>query len=461
MHQSAKLSLTLGIVCIGLGLLLNEVTLERTIVPDGQLTSVPLRILVVVGQSFLVALGLYFLVKQPHIPVANIVLVSSSILFAVLVGTVTLQVLYKPTPIKSGWRSSLSLPRTVHKLEKNQIGFRGQPINYSDDDFVILLLGDSQVEAINCCAYGWMPERRLEHYLNSEHSKKVRVFTLGASGYGQDQQLLVLKEYFNRYRANLVVLWQTPSNDVWNNMFPTHMPANGTPKPTFVLKNGELDGPSEQMEQELESPAFKLMALWHQLFPPPGRDDEWEKYLPEPYSPMVAYDGPVNQTWQQALDNGTKEGDNLNNEKAHRAIRLIPRSKRMVYGLELTRRLLQEIQKQVSTQNGKFIIFRVGDNTAKIKDWNEEVYIFDGKYYKASGAQREANILYINQGFEQYVVPVTVEDAAVGPADSHLNEHATDQVMKDLAYNMANLIPDRSSKGTTTGKMNLHLTSLP
>lgn len=444
-HKQAKLTLTLGIACIALGLIFNEVTLERTIVPDGELAYVPLRVLVVVWQSFLVALGLYLLVKQPHIPIANILLVSSSILFAVLVGTVTLQVLYKPTPIKSGWRSSLSFSRTVHKLEKNQLGFRGQPINYSDDDFVILLLGDSQVEAISC-AYGWMPERRLEHYLKSEHSKKARVFTLGASGYGQDQQLLVLKEYFQRYRANLVVLWQTSANDVWNNMFPTHWPANGTPKPTFVLKNGELNGPSEQMEQELETPALKLMALWHQLFPPPGRDDEWEKYLPEPYSPLVAYDGPVNRTWQEALDSGTMEGENLSNEKAHLAIKLIPRSRRMVYGLELTRRLLQEIQKQVSAQNGKFVIFRT---VVESKDWNEEVYVLNGKYYKASETQSEANVLYMDQGFEQYMVPVTVEDSAMGPTDGHLNEHATDLVMKDLAYNVANLIPARSSKGTT------------
>lgn len=56
----------------------------------------------------------------------------------------------------------------------------------------------------------------------------------------------------------------------------------------------------------------------------------------------------------------------------------------------------------------------------------------------------------MNRDFEQYVVPVTVEDGKVGPADAHLNEHATDQVMKDLAYNLVNLIPDRSSKGTTT-----------
>jgi hypothetical protein len=363
------------------------------------------------------------------------------------------QVLYKPTPIKSGWRSSITEDRKVHELEKNQLGFRGQPIKYSDDDFVILLLGDSQAEAKYCCAYGWMPERRLEYYLNSEHRKKTRVFTLAAAGYGQDQQLLVLKEYYQRYRANLVVLWQTPANDVEDNVWPTIGLWNGTPKPTFVLKNEELIGPSEQMEQELEIPTLKLVALWHRIFPPLGRDDGWEKNLPAPYSPMVAYDGPVNQAWQQDLDRGMMFGEYLSKEKSSKAMFFTPPSRRMVYGFELTRRLLHEILEEVSTRDGKFIIFGVGSkDPTKEKDWNEQVYVFDGKYYKAARAQRDKSMLYINEGFKEYLIPVTVEDAAVGPADSHLNEHATDQVMKVLAYNLADLIPDQSSTGNPPPK---------
>jgi hypothetical protein len=61
-------------------------------------------------------------------------------------------------------------------------------------------------------------------------------------------------------------------------------------------------------------------------------------------------------------------------------------------------------------------------------------------------------MLSINEGFKEYLIPVTVEDAAVGPADSHLNEHATDQVMKVLAYNLADLIPDQSSTGNPPPK---------
>lgn len=175
------------------------------------------------------------------------------------------------------------------------------------------------------------------------------------------------------------------------------------------------------MEQDLEMPDLKLIALWHLIFPSPGRDDEWEKYLPEPYMPMMAYAGLVNQTWQQAFESGKMQEENLDNEKAHIALGLIPRSKRMEYGLKLTRRLLQEVQKHVSIQNGMFVIFRVVEDPAKM-DWSENTYVFKGKYYKASEAQVEENIRYINHGFEEYVVPVTVEDSTVGPVDHHLND---------------------------------------
>jgi hypothetical protein len=58
-----------------------------------------------------------------------------------------------------------------------------------------------------------MPEKRLQDYLNM-YDKKVKVFSLGAPGYGQDQQLLVLKDYYRQYHADVVILWETPKNDV-------------------------------------------------------------------------------------------------------------------------------------------------------------------------------------------------------------------------------------------------------
>src|SRR5204862_3380236 len=110
-----------------------------------------------------------------------------------------LQVAYVPPPLVSGWRSLR--PRA----EQNQLGFRGRPIVYAPEDYVILLLGDSQVEGYGL-PFDAMPERVLESHLDWQN-QRTRVFSVGAGGYGQDQELLALEEYFGKYRANLVVVW--------------------------------------------------------------------------------------------------------------------------------------------------------------------------------------------------------------------------------------------------------------
>lgn len=357
----------------------------------------------------------------------NSLLAGGSVIVAGIVLELFLQGFYEPPPIISGWRSSCS------KLEKNQLGFRGRPVKYSPDDIVIVLLGDSQVEA-EACSYWWIPERRLQYYLNS-FGKHVKVFTLGTRGYGQDQQLLVLQEYYETYRANMVILWQSPANDIWNNMFPTHWPANGTPKPTFWLENGELRGPSEQLGESLQTSPIKLIELWRRAFTPVKRDNEWEQFFPPSYKPLTEYNGQINPEWQEDWNAsiGLMRDENLDNEKSHYAIMLTPPSERMRYGLELTRKLTQEIETLVGSHQGEFVVFFRGSPPSNGFAIEEEIYGLNGKYYKSSKKQMLANIEYINRGFHSYEVPVTVEDYRVGPEDAHLNEHAVDQVMQDLA----------------------------
>jgi hypothetical protein len=365
----------------------------------------------------------------------NWLLVIASILFSCLAVVALFQVFYKPTPVYSGWKTPKS---ERFRFEKNQLGFRGQPIQYSDNDFVVLLLGDSQVEA-TACAFDWMPEKRLQDYLGT-YVKNIKAFSLGTSGYGQDQQLLMLREYYQQYRADLVLLWETPENDIWNNIFPTHMPTNGIPKPTFWLQYGQLKGPHEQLGQELYTSPVKLLRFLgsHRYFVKP-RDQEWEtKYLPEPYSPMTEYKGPVNREWQERWDTnrGGMRSENLNNEKSNLAIKLMPRSPRMQYGLDLTRALLREITNLVYAHSGKFSVFRT---SLPLEGTNlqEEVYVLNGKYYMTSQTQFVQNLSYKNKGFDYHVIPVTIEKWRVGPSDAHLGEHAVDQVMKDLANQIA------------------------
>lgn len=365
----------------------------------------------------------------------SLALALASTIAATVVGAVLVQVFYRPAPIVSGWRAAAA----IAKSQRNQMGFRGQPIDYAPDEFVVLLLGDSQVEGGFCCPYGVMPERRLQHYLNEEFGRRVKVFSIAATGYGQDQQLLALQEYYAAYRADLVVLWETPSNDVWNNMFPTHMPANGTPKPTFRLEQETLRGPSERMGEELAASPVKAITLLRRAFSPLRRDEEWERYLPEPYVPLKEYEGLVNDTWQRRANLGYMEHENLATEKSHLAMMLTPPSKRMRYGLELTRRLLKEMERLVTAHQGRMVAFHAA--SPDLAGGPVEVYVLNGLHYAASLDQFNANVAYINQDITFLPIPVTVPDYRISETDGHLTEQATDQVMRDLAGRLSGLIP--------------------
>jgi hypothetical protein len=169
-------------------------------------------------------------------------------IFATLgLAATTLHILDYPKPTISGWKTSWP-----YKSEKHQLGFRGQPLQYSDDDYVIVLIGDLQVEC-RACAFDWIPERRLEFYLNSA-GKKVRVFSLSGWGTGTDQQLLSLRKYYECFRADMVILWFTTRNDVWNNVFPSNMPDDRTPNPTFWLNGDQLFGPTEMTGHQFGRP---------------------------------------------------------------------------------------------------------------------------------------------------------------------------------------------------------------
>ncbi len=371
-----------------------------------------------------------------HQNICRVALVVSSVLAALFIGEVGLRILDRPNPPLSGWKAI-----NGSESEKNQLGFRGQPVNYTDKDFVIVLLGDSQVEAV-ACAYEWMPERRLEFHLNS-NGRRVRVFSIGASGYGQDQQLLALREYLEKFRADLVVLWETPSNDIWNNLFPTHFPADGRPKPTFRLEGGQLRGPSEGIGQPLgEAPRMKLRLLWQRLSRW-SRDGHWERTYPPAYRPLPCAGAAVKDDWQRWWEGNAKgmRDENLDNEKSHLAMFLTPRSERMQYGLDLTRRLLQEIELSIRSHGGQFTIFATKTPPTNESGHDDGIHTLRGKCYRTSEAQYYDNIDYVNKGFNFSSIPVTVERWAVGPDNPHLNEHATDQVMKDLAGRVGGLIP--------------------
>ncbi|MFM8567286.1 MAG: hypothetical protein ACKOCV_06350 [Gemmatimonadota bacterium] len=152
--------------------------------------------------------------------------------------------------VRVGWtgRSSpLAFGRGAERWIFNQMDSRGVPIEYDDEDLVVVLVGDSQVEAAALENEG-MPEVALRRSLASLTGRSIRVFSVAASGWGQDQGLLELGRYFERYRADIVINWLTPGNDLWENAFAqrTNDADPGPLKPTFALDGKDLVAPDER-----------------------------------------------------------------------------------------------------------------------------------------------------------------------------------------------------------------------
>ena len=363
----------------------------------------------------------------------GVLLALASIAVSLVVAEALLRLFDYPRTGTSGWRGG-------PPSEVNQLGFRGQRIAYSDRDLVVVLLGDSQVSS-DALRAEEMPERRLQaHLAAASPGRQVKVFTVGAGGYGTDQEYLALREYFDRYRADVVLLWITLSNDVWNNVFPTHWPRNGAPKPTFRLDHGRLVGPHQVMGQRV--PRLKLRAV---LYPwwPADPDGDWERYLPAPYRPLDRYDGPVDTLWQDQWDANTplSRDENLDNEKTSFLLGLRPRSPRTLYGLDLTRALFGECRKLAEAHGARFGLIAHGQrpqggpvNPRLVSmDQDEVVRVLKGRYYRVSNTQLWENIGYMTGGFPFFYLPIRVKDFRVSATDGHLNAAAIDQVCADLA----------------------------
>jgi hypothetical protein len=429
----------LGCLFVGLAIGLSGAVLESTIFPAGTIVGTARRATALgISRTLLAAAGVYLVFRRPRVTAVHLAAIAFGGVMSGVVGAAMLQALYVPPPIVSGWKS------LTPAYEQNEFGYRGRPIEYAPGDYVIVLLGDSQVEAA-ALPFNTMPERLLEACLDSP-TQRIKVFSVGTGGYGQDQELLALQEYFEKRRADLVVLWQTQGNDIWNNVFNTHM-ANRNPKPTFWLDElGTLRGPTEQLGQPLGNSSLVVAALWQRAFGLPWRDKRWERRLPPAYVPLDTYEGPARRDWQERWDTnlGRMRDEELDTEKSHMAVMLSPRSKRMQYGVNLTHALTKRIRDMVTAHHGDLVVFQT--DTHEFASEDDQVYVLNNKYYRVSKRQYDANWADVNDGFDTEVVSVTVRDWRVSPEDGHLNALATNQVMTELAQRLRSRIAERQPK---------------
>lgn len=193
----------------------------------------------------------------------KIILPAMAVAISLFVAEMTLRLSEYVKPIESGWGWSKSPLRQLQppsaESQVNQLGLRGKNITYNIDDFVIVILGDSQVEAA-AVGYDQIPENVLQKKL-LDKGVKAKVFSLASSGWGQDQQLVALSKYFKNWRANLILVWATPGNDFWENTFPDRSLTKeaGHIKPTYLYANG-LVGPFYEHDFYLHDSALWQLA---------------------------------------------------------------------------------------------------------------------------------------------------------------------------------------------------------
>src|SRR4030095_2175504 len=77
----------------------------------------------------------------------------------------------------------------------------------------------------------------------------------------------------------------------------------------------------------------------------------WERRLPPAYVPLDDYHGAVNPWMMDKLAQRLLVYENLETEKSHFDLELVPRSPRTEYGIKLTRLLLSRIE-TVATGHG-------------------------------------------------------------------------------------------------------------
>ena len=358
----------------------------------------------------------------------RLLLVGLSIVLTLVLCEVALRVTGKPESPIAGWKAEGHPPTDL-----NQFGFRGKKLDAEPDDFVVALVGDSFVENVSAPIES-IPERLLEEELQ-KLGLPARVVSLGARGYGQDQQLLAVQDFFQTHRADMVVVWVIPDNDVWNNMFRTHY-GGRPPKPTYRLEGDKLIPPTWEWMKRTEPPGLGW-AIRRQT----GElvyDGQWEHRLPQPYQSLETSPVPEpDKSWQKRWDdNPGFQLEEYDQDRNHDVLHLEPRSKRLDYGIKLTIRLLQEIQSVSQKNDAEFAVLFTGIWEAEAYDrpvddltWHE----LNGRFYGYSSVRYWANLVELYGSFPLITIPCTVDDWQVSETDLHFNVDANRQLMRELA----------------------------
>lgn len=310
-------------------------------------------------------------------------------------GEFSMRYIDRPADVYSGWRAT-GAPGPL-----NQAGLRGRPWPVTKPgDFAVVLSGGDEVEC-RLCPEGETMDAILEQALR-RFNRDAQVVTLGASGHGQDQALLLLREHLARQRADLVISWVSADTDVPRNTFRSGQPVPGIDrlKPTFALVGGDLRGPSEALGQSLYS--LKFAALLVPLFSDP--EARWSRYLPpaSPGAPAAV----------AGIERRLHVDDPLDQQRSPWSVWLSPRPARVAYGIDLTRHLLRRTGELAQLHGARFVVLLAprapsvpGAGPAVDQPAGPLALEHGGRWFLADPKSRDQAMADIGDGFSPVVLP--------------------------------------------------------
>jgi hypothetical protein len=362
-----------------------------------------------------------------RIKLKNILVLLISTLLSLLIIEAVLRIYNFPVSPSTGWRWEASpykseANRNDNKV--NQLGIRGRPIAYGEADTVVLLVGDSYVEA-GAQPFEDMPEQILEKAFASRGFGKVKVFSIAAAGWGQDQEIFWLQRYFQSFRADLVINFFTPVNDYWENTFVDRSvdPHAGPLKPTYRLQSdGSLSlvkNPVSSLKtwellrfgvaKALRGKATTLNDLYA---------DEWDAQLPPgDLTPTSAAECPTTEVDQtgimKASRNGVKEitvvtPERVSEGRTHFSPFITPLSPRETYEINLTHALMGVMRDIAVAHKAEFrILYPRGSEIDRAVGRIRCVRSGD-KFYRTD--MRDMLQFVLSSAIKGAVIPVTTSD---------------------------------------------------
>lgn len=360
-----------------------------------------------------------------------------------------------PATPKHGWKwdeSPYRGPMNQHDQHTNQLGLRGQNIAYTDEDFVVLLVGDSQTEA-GTQVFEDIPEGILEKAIKAQSGRdKVKVFSIASAGWGQDQQLLWLTKYFEKYRANAVLVWTTPVNDYWENTFIDRSITleAGKLKPTYTLDGDKL---KTVIPASFE---WKLRTLLGVALSAQGKDKKssieqvhlnyWLAKLPA--TTRVATDPatcPKNEVIEQEVIEAYRKGEraytivteeDVEGGRNHFSPYLKNLSPREEYSIAITHRLFQEIAKVSQQHNASFNILHTyrNDLDAAFREIQCVKNLKTNTYFAYDGSDWLRHLK--KTPLADQIIPLRIESEQalnVREGDWHFGKEGNQLAMQELA----------------------------